>query len=107
MRRDRARQAKRRLASRCSEPEGGPPRRLLSSALLTMSGSPASDSLEGGKDLCVGLRQRMQVALGGRDLSVAHPLRDGLQIRPTGQRPRRVRMPEVVEPHVEAELGSP
>ena len=56
--------------------------------------------------LVVGFGERVQVLLGGLDLTMTHAIHHGLEVRSAGEQPGCVRMSEVVHPDVETEVCS-
>jgi len=66
-------------------------------------GASLADAVECGEVLVVGVREGVEVFLGGGDLSVSHAVHDGFEVGASGQEPGRVRMAEVVDADVEVD----
>jgi hypothetical protein len=65
-------------------------------------GVSVADQVECGEVLLVGIREGVEVLLRGRDLGVAHPVHDGLEIGSACQQPGWVSIAQVVDADVKS-----
>ena len=68
--------------------------------------APGLDTTQSIKVALVGVREGVEVFLGGLDLGVAHAVHDGLEVRSSGQQPGGVCVAQVVDADADGEVDA-